>query len=187
MYLVLAARGESAPAMTHGDLFPGGMGYGFTSYMKTAAILHQLRGMVGDEIFFKAMRKYAADWAYKHPYPKDFFHTFSTVAGQDLDWYFRTWFYETWTLDQAVKSVTANDNGTEVVIEDRGYATYPTEVKVTYAGGKTATRTVDVKRWLAGKRTVTLQFEEGVEKVVLDPRRVTLDTKRRNNRWETDG
>ena len=63
-----------------------------------------------------------------------------------------------------------------------------TEVKVTYDDGRTETRTIDVKHWLAGKRTATLELGAGVKKVVIDPRRMTLlDIDRRNNVWEGDG
>jgi hypothetical protein len=43
--------------------------------------------------------------------------------------------------------------------------------------------TVDVKHWLSGKKTKTLQFKKDVAKVVIDPDRITLDTSRRNNTW----
>ncbi len=187
-YKRMVAMGMDAPMMRHGDHYGGGRGgYGFASYSKTAIVLAQLRGLLGEEVFFGAMRKYAADWAYKHPYPKDFFNTFSAVAKQDLDWFFRTWFYETWTLDQAIVSVEEKDQGTKVVIEDRGDATCPTEVKVTYEDGETMIRRIDVKHWLAGKRTCTLKLGPGVKKVVIDPRRLTIDINRRNNSWNGDG
>jgi len=183
-YLQGVARGQDSSLMVHGDHYGGGRGdYGFASYAKPAAVLQQLRGLLGDEVFFRAMRKYAADWAYKHPYPQDFFNTFSNEAKQDLGWYFRTWFYETWTLDQAVGSVKQKNQGTEVVIEDRGQATWPTQVRVTYADGRTETKQIGVQHWLSGKRAAILHFEPDVQSVVVDPERLTLDVDRRNNTW----
>lgn len=180
----MSMRSLTMPMMRHGDLYgEGRRAYSGVSYMKTEAVLQQLQGMLGDEVFFKAFRKYAKDWAFKHPYPRDFFNTFSEVAGQNLDWYFRVWFYETWTLDQAVESVKGTDGGTEVVIADKGYATYPTRVEVTYQDQTKETRTIDVQHWLSGKKTKALQFKKGVTKVQIDPKRVTLDTSRRNNTW----
>jgi hypothetical protein len=180
----LFMRNLNKPMMRHGDLYGEGRGtYGGVSYTKTQVVLKQLQGMLGDEVFFKAFRKYAKDWAYKHPYPKDFFNCFSEVSGQDLDWYFRVWFYETWTLDQAVASVEATKNGTKVTIAENGYATYPTHVEVTYQGGKQDTVTVDVQHWLSGKKTKVLTFKKGVTKVEIDPARITLDTSRGNNVW----
>ena len=112
-YLAGAARGEAAPLMTHGDYYPqaGRSGYQFASYTKSSAVLHQLRDLVGDDVFFATFRKYARDWACKHPRPQDFFNAFGHAAGQNLDWYFRTWYFETWTLDQAIESAARFERG----------------------------------------------------------------------------
>ena len=37
--------------------------------------------------------------------PNDFWNTMNEVSGQDLDWFWRTWYYETWKLDQAIDDV----------------------------------------------------------------------------------
>ncbi len=187
-YLRTAARGETNPLMTHGDYYAGGgrAGYGFASYSKSSAILAQLRDLVGDDVFFKTFRKYAADWAYKHPRPQDFFNAFNAGANRDLDWFFRAWYFETWTLDQAIESVEAGQDGTTVVISDRQYATYPTIVEVTYEGGRTDRQTIDVAHWLSGKKTKTLKFGPGVTKVELNPGVLTLDLSARNNVWKKE-
>ena len=183
----LFMRGLDKPMMRHGDLYgEGRSAYGGVSYTKTSMVLQQLRDMLGDEVFYKAFRKYAKDWAFKHPYPKDFFNTFSAVSGQDLDWYFRVWFYETWTLDQAVEAVSVKGSKTQVVIADKGYATYPTKVTVTYKDNSQETQTIDVEHWLSGNKTKTLTFKKGVQKVEIDPDRVTLDTSRGNNSWSKE-
>ncbi len=186
-YLAGAARGESAPLMTHGDYHPqaGRSGYQFASYTKSSAILHQLRELMGDEVFFATFRKYAKDWAFKHPLPLDFFNAFARAAGRDLDWYWRTWYFETWTLDQAVQSVTPVEGGTDVVVVDLGYATYPTVVEVTHADGKTERQSVDIAHWLAGKKTKTLRFGPGIKRVEVNPGVLILDMSARNNVWES--
>lgn len=185
-YLGVAARGEAGPLMTHGDYYPaaGRAGYQFASYTKSAAVLHQLRDLMGDEVFFATFKKYAAAWAYKHPRPQDFFNLFQAAAGRDLGWFFRTWYFETWTLDQAIESVTATADGTDVVVADLRYATYPTIVEVEYESGEKARQTIDVAHWLAGKKTKTLRFGPGVVRVELNPDKVTLDVSARNDTWK---
>ncbi|MFT6082106.1 MAG: hypothetical protein ACJAQZ_004183, partial [Planctomycetota bacterium] len=124
-------RGRDVACMRHGDTY-GTDSFGFASYSKTEGILHQLRGLIGDELFFKAFKEYARDWAFKHPYPYDFFNTFSRVAKQDLNPYFRTWFFETWSLDHAIADVAVKGNETTVKIQDNGRAVHPCVVEVTY-------------------------------------------------------
>lgn len=177
-----AARAGGMPMMTHGDYYP--QGFGFISYSKSSIVMHHLRQMIGEETFMKVFRKYVADWAFKHPRPQDFFNAFSAGSGQNLDWFFRTWYFETWGLDQAIRSVTKKGNGTEVVVEDLRYATYPTTVKVTYANGETETKSIDVLHWLSGKKSKTLLFKSDVVEVELNPGRATLDQSDSNNVWK---
>ncbi len=178
------ARGGDEVCMRHGDAY-GTDSFGFASYSKTAAILHQTRAMLGDEVFFNAFRRYVTDWAYKHPQPYDFFRSFSKSAGMDLEPYFRTWFFEQWPLDQAVASVEANGKGTTVTIEDHGRAWHPSVVEATYADGKTERKNVAMDWWRT-HTSARVSFGKDVVKVVLDPDLGTIDVDRKNNVWERE-
>ena len=181
-YANMVKRGGDAVCMRHADTY-GSDDFGFASYSKPAAILHQLRGLLGDEVFFAAFRRYAADWAMKHPQPYDFFFAFQDVAGVDLQPYFRTWFFETWRLDHAVAEVSDDENGTRVVIEDRGRAVHPAVVEATLSGDEKVRQTVPVTTWWSATRA-TLVFPAGVQEIVVDPDVTSLDCDRDNNKWE---
>ncbi len=174
-------RGRDVACMRHGDTY-GTESFGFASYSKTEGILHQLRGLIGDELFFKSFKQYARDWAFKHPYPYDFFNTFSRVAKQDLDPYFRTWFFETWRLDHAIADVAVKGNKTTVKIQDNGRAVHPCIVEVTYEDDSKDRQIIDTKKWWQGTEA-TLKFSGKAVEVVIDPDIQTLDADRDNNRW----
>ena len=132
----------------------------------------------------RAYREYFQRWKYRHPYPWDMWHTFEDVAGRDLDWFWRSWYFETWTLDQAVESVTSTDDGTEIVIADRGLVPMPTPVTITYADGRTEQRMVEVEHWLAGHRSATIRVDPGsVSRVEIDADMAFPDVDRANNTW----
>jgi hypothetical protein len=76
--------------------------YRCNSYPRPAVALRSLIGIVGQEDFVKGMRAYAQAWRYRHPYPQDFFDTFSEAVGQDLSWYFEDAFRSTKTIDWQV-------------------------------------------------------------------------------------
>lgn len=175
---------EFAPIMRHGDRFPGRGTYSIMSYMKTSAVLGQLRSMIGDEAFFRAFREYVAAWAFKHPLPMDFFATFNRVTGKNLDWYFREWFFENWKLDQAILSVKPGNQETVVQVGDLQYASMPMEVQVQYKDGKKETKTIDIEYWLSGRKEKTLHFGTDVVQVLIDPQNLTLDINRKNNLWK---
>ena len=182
-YVNVVTRGGDAVCMRHADAF-GEDNFQFAAYSKPAAVLHQLRAMLGDVTFAKAFRRYASDWAFKHPTPYDFFRTCSDVAGVDLDPYFRTWMFETWQLDHAVKDVVADGGKTVVLIEDRGRAMHYAEVEVTYRDGGTARQTVPASLW-PQTRVAKLVFGADVVKVAIDPDMESLDVDRRNNAWSS--
>ena len=60
--------------------------------------------------FDYAFREFIHQWAFKHPAPNDFFRMMNNATGEDLNWYWNEWYYQTWTLDQAVTSVNYVDN-----------------------------------------------------------------------------
>ena len=181
-YAGSVAGGGDVVCMRHADAY-GEDDFGFGAYTKPAAVLHQLRGLLGDETFFAAFRRYAADWAWKHPYPYDFFHTFQDVAKQDLMPYFRTWLFEAWQLEHAVESVEVKDGATVVRLEDRGRAVHPCVVEATFADGSRARQTVPANVWWQGTRA-ELRFPGEAVAVQIDPDLSSLDIDRKNNRWQ---
>ncbi|MCX6280286.1 MAG: M1 family metallopeptidase, partial [Bacteroidetes bacterium] len=65
------------------------------SYNKGACVLFQLRYVMGDSLFFKAMRDYASDpnLMYKNAFTEDFVNIVNKTAGKDLTWFFDEWVY----------------------------------------------------------------------------------------------
>ncbi|MBK8980796.1 MAG: T9SS type A sorting domain-containing protein [Ignavibacteria bacterium] len=65
------------------------------SYSKGCVILHMLRGVTGDSIFFQILKSYSVDtaYAYKTAVTEDFQKVAETVSGHDLDYFFSEWIY----------------------------------------------------------------------------------------------
>ncbi|MDH3495550.1 MAG: M1 family metallopeptidase [Gemmatimonadota bacterium] len=184
-YLQITRADMEGPIMTWSDYHTNGWAYGTASYAKPATLLWTLRGLLGPETFAKAYHTYIRRWAFKHPQPWDLFNTFSDVSGQNLEWFWRSWYYETWTLDQAVQSVRSGRNGTTVVVEDRGRVPMPARLTLTLADGATARAEIPVDRWLTGARRgeITVRTPSPVVKVEIDAEQVFPDADRGNNVW----
>jgi hypothetical protein len=174
--------GGDTVCMRHADTY-GDDDFGFASYSKPAAVLHQLRALLGDEVFFTAFRRYTADWAFKHPTPYDLFRTFADVSGQDLEPYFRTWFFEAWPLDHAIAQVELKDGNTVVTVEDRGRAVHPCVVEATFADGQKQRQTIPATTFWQGTRAV-VTFPGAAAAVALDPDVTTIDARRENGTWK---
>lgn len=81
--------------------------FGPNAYSKPATGLNILRETImGRELFDKAFKTYAKRWAFRHPEPADFFRTMEDASGEDLDWFWRGWFYGTDPVDIAIEKVT---------------------------------------------------------------------------------
>jgi len=62
-----------------------------TLYQKGALVLHMLRGVVGDEIFWKALNNYLKENEYRNVETTDFQRAFEKQSNRKLDWFFDQW------------------------------------------------------------------------------------------------
>ena len=184
-YLSFARTGDEGEMMRWSDFQYGGMQLGVASYAKPASVLEALRTLLGADAFNRGYQTYLRAWRFKHPLPWDFFNAFNTAAGQDLSWFWRSWYYETWTLDQSIGGVTVTPRGTEIVVRDLGDVPMPARLTITLANGETLKREVPVGTWLAGRREATITVPRGrtVTRVEIDAEKGFPDVDRKNNVW----
>ncbi|MFB6247154.1 MAG: M1 family metallopeptidase [Salinibacter sp.] len=169
------------PIMTYADHIRD-QALGFLAYLKPANGLMLLREyVVGPERFDAAFRAFFDRWAYKHPKPADFFRTLEDVTGEDLDWFWRSWFYETDTVDQAVASVVTGDT-TRVTVEQRNELMLPVTVGLTYADGATEQRRIPAEAFFT-QDTHTLTLTGRPQEVQLDPNQLLPDVNPNNDIW----
>jgi hypothetical protein len=186
-YLAIAGTDLEEPLMRHGDHYRYGTpAYGIASYDKMALNLEMLRALLGEASFMRAYREYGRRWLNKHPTPYDFWNTFEEIAGRDLDWFWRTWWFETWTLDHSLAGVRTTPASAEIDVEDRGTAFMPTRVVVTRANGAVERAEVPVEIWLGGARRHTLRVagSPAVTSVEIDPERRFAYVSRERHQWE---
>jgi len=159
-------------------------------YQKTAYGLFLLRNViVGKERFDKAFRKYTEAWAFKHPTPHDFFNCINNVTGEDLNWFWKGWFYSTWKLDQAITNAAyvGNDpaKGLLITIENKGKLIMPVILNVITESNKTETIQLPVEIWQrTGIWTFKYPSSNTVQRIILDPQQLLPDMDRSNNTWQ---
>jgi len=158
-------------------------------YFKTALGLTLLRNnILGPERFDYAFREYIKHWAFKHPLPYDFFRAMNDAGGEDLNWFFKPWFFTTWSLDQAVTSISyVNGDATKgaiITLVNKGKLAMPVDVQINQANGKTETIHFDVNIWQRGS---VWEFKYPsttvIKSVVIDPNHELPDTDRSNNMY----
>jgi aminopeptidase N len=63
--------------------------------MKGACMVHQLRYLLGDTLFFRVLKDYVSDTnlRYKSATIGDLMHTVTNTTGKDYDWFFNDWVF----------------------------------------------------------------------------------------------
>jgi len=171
--------------MKPGDRYDSEYGFGVGTYYKPASVMVALRQMLGRETLEKAFREYGRRWRGKHPMPSDFFNTMDQVSGRDLSWYWREWFFETRTLDQAIESVEPVGDSTAIAIENKGKAVMPVPLAITREGGKVDSLTVPVNVWFDGTKRYVVKVAGApkVTRVEIDSAHAFPDVNPGNNAW----
>lgn len=185
-YLRIAGSPAEGEIMRWSDYHYPGPAYGVASYPKPGSVLIALEGLLGKETFHKAWQTYIDRWAYKHPTPYDMFNTFEDVSGEDLDWFWRSWYFETWTLDQSVSDVKTIDGIGKITIEDLGRIPMPVDVFIKFEDGTSEEIRIPVDEWLKGKTSITIKVAASSPIILVEIDRTGYfpDADRSNNKWE---
>ena len=152
----IMAQGIQSPLMTAPDnIDPAALGA--IGYRKPAAVLLTLRNhVIGPQAFDNAFREYIQAWAFKHPTPGDFFRTIENSTGEDLSWFWRSFFYTTDVLDIGIDSVSmrASDGQSlaKISLHRMTSVPFPVRFRVAYADGTTQDFLLPVSIWSRSPR-----------------------------------
>jgi hypothetical protein len=155
---------------------------------KTDLGLTLLRNVIiGPDKFDYAFKKYTEAWAFKHPTPYDFFHCINNAAGEKLDWFWKSWFFTTDSLDQSIADVKISNDSAYITVENKGGLIMPVIARIYQTNGDSATVKLPVEIWQRGGTwTFTYKSQSPVQKVILDPDELLPDMGRTNNKWNAD-
>ncbi|WP_378178066.1 M1 family metallopeptidase [Aquimarina sp. SS2-1] len=136
-----------------------GDSYGYQAYTLpsfTYALLYQY---LGEELFLECFRSYVNRWAKKSPTPYDFFYTFEDVSGEDLSFFWNSWYFETGYPDLAIESLKGDD----LVVKRIGDRIIPLSIEVIYKGSEglkneNYQKTFDLSIWKNNNRTFTTKI-----------------------------
>ncbi len=187
-YLKNAMSGQEQPIMIPADRSLTNENWRQSNYNKPAVGLVLLRDHItSPERFDPVFREYIRRWSFKHPTPADFFRSMEDGLGEDLSWFWRSWFYTTEQLDQAVDSVALADSAgvvSRIYLRNAGEMPMPVELSLLMDDGSTRKISLPVEIWFRGSRyTAVIPGPGKVNSVTIDSEGWYPDVKRANNKW----
>ncbi|SEM29842.1 Peptidase family M1 [Maribacter orientalis] len=207
-YRNLALSGKEQPQTTHADRYDLNFAYGISAYSKGSIFLSQLGYIIGQDKLMETIRKYYADFKFKHPVPNDIKRVAEKVSGFELDWYLTDWTQTTNTIDYGIKEVAALNNNTKVTLERIGLMPMPLDILVVYNDDSRETlyaplrmmrgekenpyegieRTV-IKDWAWAYPTYDFVINKpisSIKAIVIDPSQLMADINLENNVWQAE-
>jgi len=171
------------PIITPADAMAGS-GYPENEYGKPALAYIALKDMLGDAEFSRVLHKFIADWHGKHPLPWDMFNSFNATSGKDLNWFFKSWYFDNGYIDLAVDGVAKTDGGYNVTIKNIGGFVAPVNVIVQYSDGSKESLHQTSAIWSTDqKRTVVkINTTKTISSVTLDGD-IWMDANTADNKW----
>lgn len=152
-------------------------------YSKGAWVLHMLRGVLGDEVFFECLKQYATDtnFKYKHASTEDFQLVCETVSGQDLDYFFDQWIYDeyypiynsTYNYDQTNHILNLHLNQSQSQNGWRSVFKMPVKIKIKFNSGPDSTITLWNDQQL---QDYQVNLSRQVHSITIDPEQWILRT-----------
>jgi hypothetical protein len=114
-------------------------------YNKGAAVLHMLRRLLGDEVFFRGLRRFYMDRRYQKAGTEDFERAMEAESGRVLDRFFERWIYGS-GIPRVRYETQIGDKQIVVRFAQAGDQVFdiPVTLTITYADGRTVNVIVPV-------------------------------------------
>ncbi|MGY0408331.1 MAG: M1 family metallopeptidase [Polaribacter sp.] len=188
-YLVLNNLEE--PLTTQADRYNLNAAYSVASYSKGSMFLSQLEYVIGTDNVAKGIKKYFADFSFKHPNPNDIKRTMEKVSGIQLNWYLNEWVETTHTIDYGIKSV----EGKTITLERIGRMPMPIDLEVVYTDGTSENFNIPLRMmrghkptsatiledWAWANPVYTFTASKAVKSVEIDTSKLMADINLENN------
>ncbi|MBC7774079.1 MAG: M1 family metallopeptidase [Phycisphaerae bacterium] len=160
--------------------------YRNASYQRPSQAYFTLLDLLGYEKFHACMTEYMNRWKGKHPAPFDFFQTWNNASGQNLDWFWRPWFFDWGYPDLGIQAVVSDEAAhcQVIVVQRKGNIPVPIHLEVEYSDGSKETFHQTAAAWRDGKQNVHVACAEGktVKSVVMGGTTIP-DVDRKDNKW----
>ncbi len=167
-YLSMAGTELDIPMIVPSVVYGGDArnAYRNASYNRSGVAYYLLERHLGRETFLKAMHAYMTRWQSKHPMPFDFFFTFNHATGEDLNWFFKPWFFEFGYPDLAIEKVAEDQQTLTVKVIKKGNLPLPIKLTVVFQDSSQTMIEKAMDIWRSGKNETVIKISK--EKPIIE-------------------
>ncbi|MCW3114091.1 MAG: family metallopeptidase, partial [Segetibacter sp.] len=161
-----------------------GTPYFLNSYVKPALGYLFIKDYLGEELFTKALHYYIQQWNGKHPMPYDFFNCMNTGSGKNLNWFWKSWFFDDGTPDMAITNVKKKGKKYEVTITSKGGKPVPVDLQITLSDNTLMKEHKTIGVWEKGNLSTVVSFktDHEVTNIILGST-YAVDSNKSDNIW----
>ena len=147
-----------------------GITYQLHAYYRPAVAFYFLKDYLGNDDFQKALKEFIDRWKGKHPTPYDFFFTFNDVAGQNLNWFWDAWFFNSGWVDLAIANIAVQNDTYQITIENKGGLPVPVNLNFVYSDGETESVKIKADCWKRDHQRFTFEktTDNKIKQVYID-------------------
>lgn len=148
------------------------------TYQKGSIILHMLRGVLGDDVFFKSLKEYqTTEHAYDAATIEDLKNVTERVSGMDLSYFFDQWIFGTGYPTYTYSWKQSSDNKLTINVKHQGAAmtnlfTMPVELQLNFVDGTEKKENIFVN-----ENDISFQFDNvssAIKSIVFDPNNLIM-------------
>ncbi|MCC6282657.1 MAG: M1 family metallopeptidase [Saprospiraceae bacterium] len=160
--------------------------YRNASYQRPQNAYFTLLDLLGYEKFHSCMTTYMDRWKGKHPEPFDFFQTWNQASGENLDWFWKPWFFEWGYPDLAVQNVIFDEAAhcQVILIDKKGNIPVPIHLEVSYTDGSKEIFHYTAVVWKSGQQNFKVPCPAGKKIKSIELGSTTIpDVNLTDNKW----
>ena len=153
-YYQIAGQDSEVPIFTLVDHLRLRGPYRQASYNKAFLAYFYLYNYLGEDRFLRTLQNYMNTWGGKHPIPFDFFNSFNTNSGENLDWFWQNWFFDLGYADLALELKDKN-----LLVKNIGHLYLPVKINIAYKDGTNEMIEYNMKIWQNAKNQLTIPMQ----------------------------
>lgn len=180
----ISGTNQDVPLITNTKEY-GGAPYLANSYGKGGVCYYVLQDLLGDKLYFKALHQYMNDWHGKHPTPYDFFYSFNSGSGKNLNWFWQRWFFGWQYPDLAIKKVENKGNQCQITIANKGGLPLPVYLTILSKDTKKSVEKFTAEVWKGGENEKTFTIAKPYSSIasIQLGNEFIADKYNQNNHW----